>query len=161
MPEFRLNSRPVATPLSHTVSHTVSLTVSFTASLSVAVLVLTALATLGFRAPAAHRSEMQTNASALRSYGDTTQTGQPAVRAETLSYVVQSGEVLIFNLPTSFGPRRMERYRLKQAPALSWLVDRSYFWRTLAKDVGEHTLIFEATTAGSTVEDIYVVVDVR
>jgi hypothetical protein len=130
------------------------------ASLISAFLALTLLAATGFRAPALHRLEEQTNASSLRSYAGTTLSGQRAAPAETLSYVVQSGEVLIFNLPTSFGTRRMERYRLKKAPALSWLVDRSYFWRTLSKDVGEHTLIFEATTTGSTVEEIYVVVDV-
>ncbi len=132
-----------------------------TAFLSAALLVLVALmATTGFKAPASHRLDLQTNASPLRSGADTTLGGEPAIRAETLSYVIQSGEVLIFNLPASFGSRRMERYRLKQAPALSWLVERSYFWRTLSKDVGEHTLIFEATTAGAATEDVYVLVDV-
>jgi|GEM_PF-2159658 len=148
-------------PVNRTISPPVATGASFTATFVVPFLVLTALATAGFRAPASHRLEEQTNASFLRSYTDTTLSGHRAVPAETLSYVVQSGEVLIFNLPSSFGTRRMERYRLKQAPALSWLVDRSYFWRTLSKDVGEHTLIFEATAVGSTLEDIYVVVDVR
>ena len=85
---------------------------------------------------------------------------EPA-RAETLSYVIQAGEVLIFNLPGLLNEREIELYRIKRAPALSWLVTRSFFWRTLAKDAGEHEIHFEALVNGVPVEEVVVIVDVR
>jgi hypothetical protein len=83
------------------------------------------------------------------------------VRAETLSYVIQAGEVLIFSLPENLGQRKIEAYRIKDAPALSWLVKRSFFWRTLPKDAGQHDIKLEALVNGSAVEDVLVQVDIR
>ncbi|MEZ4698846.1 MAG: hypothetical protein R2834_00840 [Rhodothermales bacterium] len=103
----------------------------------------------------------QTNAATLRSSLDGLPLERREVPAESLSFVVASGEVLIFNLPTSFGAQEIDTYRLKRAPALSWLVERSYFWRTLAKDVGEHTIVFEGLAGGRVAEEVYVLVDVR
>ncbi len=106
--------------------------------------------------------EVQTIADGARSSGDPL--GDRAwhtAPAETLSYMVESGQVLILNLPSSFGTTAVESYRIKQAPALSWLVERSYFWRTLAKDVGEHRISFEARSAGRPIEEVVVLVDVR
>ena len=85
---------------------------------------------------------------------------EPA-HAETLSYVIQAGEVLIVNLPEILGSYRVNEYRIKRAPALSWLVQRSFFWRTLPKDVGKHELQFRALAGGRGVEDLVVIVEVR
>ncbi len=82
-------------------------------------------------------------------------------KAETLSYIVQSGEVLIFNLPELLGGKKIEEYEIKRAPALSWLVKRSFFWRTLATDVGEHEVLLNAMVNGSSVESVVVQVEIR
>ena len=82
-------------------------------------------------------------------------------QAETLSYIVQAGEVLIFNLPELLGGQKIEEYSIKKAPALSWLVKRSFFWRTLAKDVGKHEVLLNALVSGSAVESVVVEVEIR
>ena len=85
---------------------------------------------------------------------------EPA-QAETLSYVIQAGEVLILNLPGTLGVQEVDSYRIVKAPALSWLVTRSFFWRTLAKDVGAHEMKFKAVVKGRDIEDVVALVDVR
>lgn len=82
-------------------------------------------------------------------------------RAETLSYVSQAGEVLIFNLPATLGQRKIDSYTITKAPALSWLVQKSFFWRTLPKDAGKHEILFKAVAGGSNVEDVVVQVEIR
>ncbi len=85
---------------------------------------------------------------------------EPA-RAETLSYVSQAGEVLIFNLPATLGQRKIDSYTITKAPALSWLVQKSFFWRTLPKDAGKHEILFKAVAGGNNVEDVVVQVEIR
>ncbi len=82
-------------------------------------------------------------------------------QAETLSYIIQAGEVLIFNLPELLGGQKIEEYSIKKSPALSWLVKRSFFWRTLAKDVGKHEVLLNALVNGSAVESVVVEVEIR
>ncbi len=82
-------------------------------------------------------------------------------KAETLSYVVQAGEVLILNLPELLGGRKITEYKIKRAPALSWLVTRSFFWRTLAKDVGKHEVLLSAMVNGSSVDSVVVEIEIR
>ena len=82
-------------------------------------------------------------------------------RAETLSYIVEAGEVLIFNLPELLGGKKITEYKIKRAPALSWLVTRSFFWRTLATDVGKHEVLLNAIVNGSAVESVVVEVEIR
>ena len=82
-------------------------------------------------------------------------------KAETLSYIVQAGEVLIFNLPELLDGKKIDEYKIKRAPALSWLVKRSFFWRTLAKDVGEHEVLLNAMVNGSSVESVVVEIEIR
>ena len=60
--------------------------------------------------------------------------------AETLSFIINAGEVLIFNLPPSIEGRQIDSYEIKKSPALSWLTGRSFFWRTLTKDTGKHEI---------------------
>lgn len=81
--------------------------------------------------------------------------------AETLSYIVQAGEVLIFNLPELVSGRKITSYEIKRAPALSWVVKRSFFWRTLAKDVGEHEILLNAMVNNSAVENVVVEIEIR
>lgn len=85
---------------------------------------------------------------------------EPA-RAETLSYVSQAGEVLIFNLPATLGQRTIDSYTITKAPALSWLVKKSFFWRTLPKDAGNHEILLKAVVDGRNVEDVVVQVEIR
>lgn len=85
---------------------------------------------------------------------------EPA-RAETLSYVSQAGEVLIFNLPATLGQRKIDSYTITKAPALSWLVKKSFFWRTLPKDAGKHEILLKAVADGRNVEDVVVQVEIR
>ena len=81
--------------------------------------------------------------------------------AETLSFIIQAGDVLIFNLPDRINGQEVESYRIKSSPSLSWLVDYSFFWRTLTKDSGEHTILLSALKGGILVEDLVIQVDVR
>lgn len=83
------------------------------------------------------------------------------VLAETLSYVSQAGQVLIFNLPENIGQRKIDAYRIRKAPALSWVVKRSFFWRTLPKDAGKHEVLLQALVNGLAVEQVVVLIDIR
>ncbi|MEM1118070.1 MAG: hypothetical protein AAGJ11_16275 [Bacteroidota bacterium] len=56
--------------------------------------------------------------------------------ADTLRHTVQAGETLIAALPAP-------DYRAVNAPALSWLVDRSFMWRTLPQERGTLAIRFE------------------
>ncbi len=81
--------------------------------------------------------------------------------AETLSYIIQAGEVLIFNLPEVIEGREIDSYRLKESPALSWLVEKSFFWRTLANDVGQHEILLSVIRNGIVIDELVVQVDIR
>jgi hypothetical protein len=123
---------------------------------------LLAVATVaGFGPPAALGFDEPTSTPVSRSADLPSMTLGPSVAAETLNYMIQSGDVLIFNLPPSFGPLRIDRYRIRSAPALSWLYERAYFWRTLQKDIGEHHIVFDGLAGGLIVQEVHVVVDVR
>lgn len=55
--------------------------------------------------------------------------------ADTLRYTIRAGETLIVALPPRLAGSEV-RYEVEQAPALSWLVDRSFMWRTLTQERG-------------------------
>ena len=57
-------------------------------------------------------------------------------KADTLRHSVRAGETLIAALPAP-------DYRAVDPPALSWLVDRSFMWRTLAQERGTLAIRFE------------------
>ncbi|MDT0630511.1 hypothetical protein RQM47_09495 [Rubrivirga sp. S365] len=67
-----------------------------------------------------------------------------AVQADTLRAQVRAGETLIVALPASVGGAEAT-YRVVEAPALSWLVDRSFMWRTLPNERGSLPVVFERT----------------
>jgi|GEM_PF-1611555 len=82
-------------------------------------------------------------------------------KAETLSFVIQAGDVLIFNLPTSIEGRSVDSYSIRKSPALSWIHERSFFWRTLAKDVGKHEILLSGSRNGVNTEELVIQVDIR
>lgn len=86
-------------------------------------------------------------------------TALPAM-PDTLYQQVQAGEILIFALPDSLAGRPVAAYAVVRAPALSWLVDRSFFWRTLEQDDGRHALRLAATFADRTTDTLVVSVHV-
>lgn len=72
---------------------------------------------------------------------------------DSLDRQVAAGEPLIVTLPPMRGGRPVESYRLRQAPAMSWLVDRSFFWRPRPEDVGTHRIIMRANYDAATPGD--------
>ncbi len=70
-------------------------------------------------------------------------TPAPSV-ADTLDLAVPAGETLVADLPDALGGRAVAEYRIVRAPALSWVVGRSFFWQTRAEDAGRHRLFYEA-----------------
>ena len=65
-------------------------------------------------------------------------------QADTLRAEVRAGETLIVALP-AVADGVETAYRVVEAPALSWLVDRSFMWRTLPAERGELPVRFERT----------------
>lgn len=82
-------------------------------------------------------------------------------KAETLSFIIQAGDVLIFNLPESIEGRQVDSYSISDSPALSWIHERSFFWRTLAKDVGKHEILLSGARNGVNTEELVIQVDIR
>ncbi len=80
-----------------------------------------------------------------------------AARADTLHYTVRAGQPLLVSLPATVGGRPAA-YRVVSAPAMSWLVDRSFFWQTLATESGQMAVVFEQS-AGSD-ETLVLIVDI-
>ena len=76
---------------------------------------------------------------------------EPVV-ADTLRYQVRAGQPLLVSLPSRVGGREAT-YGVEVAPAMSWLVDRSFFWQTLASERGEVAVVFRQTAAA---EDVLV-----
>lgn len=70
--------------------------------------------------------------------------------ADTLHVEGAAGEVLIFDLPEYLDGRAVESYALIHSPALSWLVDYSFMWRTLPQDTGRHIVRISAAPAADT-----------
>jgi len=85
----------------------------------------------------------------------------PSVQDSTLTHTVQAGEVLIFALPDTVGGLVVDAYAIVHAPALSWLADRSFFWRTNPADAGPHLLLFQSTYKEAPPDTVEVHVTVR
>jgi hypothetical protein len=93
------------------------------------------------------------------------ETSPPPARSESagedsLRYRVKGGEVLIIALPSTIDGSPAPRYSIIRAPALSWLQDRSFFWRTLPADVGEHVILFSVGPEGTSQDTLTVSVSV-
>jgi hypothetical protein len=70
-----------------------------------------------------------------------------AAAADTLRLEVRAGLPLITALPARHHGRPAS-YRLLHAPALSWLVDRSFFWRTLPSESGTMPVLIRRVAPG-------------
>ena len=79
-------------------------------------------------------------------------------RADTLRAQVRAGETLIVALPAAVDGAEAT-YRAVEAPALSWLVDRSFMWRTLAAERGELAVVFERR-GGAAPEAVVLLVEI-
>lgn len=79
--------------------------------------------------------------------------GPAAPAADTLRFAVPSGEALVTALPADGS------YRVLRAPALSWLVDRSFFWQTLPAERGREFVLLERRR-GDRTDTLVLVVDV-
>lgn len=53
-------------------------------------------------------------------------------------------------LPDSLAGAPVERYAVREAPTLSWLVDRSLLWHPQPSDTGTHAFRFAAVQADTT-----------
>lgn len=82
--------------------------------------------------------------------------GAAQASADTLRYSVRAGETLIVALPGSVGGAEVA-YEVIQAPALSWLVDRSFMWRTLARERGTLPVRLRRTGGGAPTEVVLLV----
>jgi hypothetical protein len=75
---------------------------------------------------------------------------EPTVAADaptdTLRYQVRAGQPLLVALPSRADGREAS-YTVVSAPAMSWLVDRSFFWQTLSTERGMLPVLFRRTAA--------------
>ena len=79
--------------------------------------------------------------------------------SDTLRYQVRAGRSLIVALPATFEEREAS-YRLLKAPALSWLVDRSFMWRTTAGERGQLAVLIERRAPGILPDTLVLLVDI-
>ena len=79
---------------------------------------------------------------------------------DTLRYTVQAGDALIVALPARFegGPAS---YALVEAPALSWLVDRSFMWRTQPGERGALPIHIRRSAPGAFPDTLVLMVDIQ
>lgn len=66
--------------------------------------------------------------------------------ADTLRYQIRPGEPLLVALPPQVGGRDAT-YSIVEAPSMSWLVDRSFYWKTLPSERGTLPIRFRRTAA--------------
>ena len=79
--------------------------------------------------------------------------------ADTLRYDVRGGETLIVALPGQVGGAEAS-YEVVEAPALSWLVDRSFMWKTLPQERGVLPVRLLRTAPGRAPEEVVLLVEV-
>ena len=79
--------------------------------------------------------------------------------SDTLRYRVQAGDPLIVALPAQVDGREAT-YRLLDAPALSWLVDRSFLWRTTPGERGQLPVLIERRAEGVPPETVVLLVEI-
>ena len=83
---------------------------------------------------------------------------EQASRADTLRYTVRAGETLIVALPARVAGADVT-YEVVEAPALSWLVDRSFMWQTLARERGALPVRFRRL-GGPAPEEVVLLVEI-
>lgn len=80
--------------------------------------------------------------------------------ADTLRYSVRAGQPLIVALPARFEGGEAQ-YEIIEAPALSWLVDRSFLWRTVDGERGTFPVRFLRRTPGGAPDTLVLVVEIE
>lgn len=80
----------------------------------------------------------------------------PAAAADTLRYELTAGRSLVVPLP---GPDDAT-FRGVRVPSLSWVVDRSFGWRTLPGEIGREYILIQRRTQAR-IDTLVLVVDVR
>ncbi len=76
--------------------------------------------------------------------------------ADTLRLSVRSGEPLVTLIPGGDD----DTFRMLRAPALSWLVGRSFYWKTLADERGREFVLIERRVRGEVRDTLVLVIDV-
>lgn len=66
--------------------------------------------------------------------------------ADTLRYQVRAGQALLVSLPPRAGGAEAA-YAVVRAPAMSWLVDRSFLWQTIPSERGLMAIVLRETSA--------------
>ncbi|GAB5535795.1 MAG: hypothetical protein Rubg2KO_20440 [Rubricoccaceae bacterium] len=79
--------------------------------------------------------------------------------ADTLRYDVPAGDPLILALPARVNGEEAT-YHVMDAPALSWLVDHSFFYQTVRGERGELAIRFRRTTASGTQDPVVLLVTI-
>lgn len=77
--------------------------------------------------------------------------------ADTLRYQVRAGDALLVSLPPRVGGAEVA-YAVVQAPAMSWLVDRSFLWQTIPTERGLMAVVLSQTAAAR--EDLVLLIEV-
>ena len=75
--------------------------------------------------------------------------------ADTLRFSLAAGDALVTSLPGDASAT----YRVVRAPALSWLVGRSFFWQTVPAERGREFVLLERERGGRT-DTLVLVIDV-
>ncbi len=79
--------------------------------------------------------------------------------SDTLRYSTRAGQPFIAALPARVGSAEAT-YRVYSAPALSWLVDRSFFWNVQAGESGTLPVVFERSTSGGGTDTLVLLVEI-
>lgn len=69
---------------------------------------------------------------------------------------VRAGEAFITNLPEIIRSIEVSRYIGVSLPARSWLLNRTFFWKTTNGDLGSHDLMFRAFMSNGGVDSVSV-----
>ena len=79
--------------------------------------------------------------------------------ADTLRYEVAAGDPLIVALPGRVNGMEAT-YEVEEAPALSWLVDRSFFYQTVRGERGTLAIQLRRSTASGSTEPVVLLVTI-
>lgn len=78
---------------------------------------------------------------------------------DTLTFTARAGQPFLASLPARVDGQEAT-YRTVEAPALSWLVDRSFFWNILAGERGTLAVRFERRVGGGPPEPFVLLVEI-
>ena len=85
--------------------------------------------------------------------------GRPSmIPADTLRFSVAPGQPFLHALPERHQGQYVA-YKAVELPALSWLQDRSLYWKTLPEQRGPHQLVLTRTTLDAVADTVVIVVD--